>query len=357
MKQRNRVSTATLHFLVLLMLCSSFALAQLSTSVSGSLSSPLDNDLSGLDSNVAPIPTSQIEPGANNLMTPDERALPFDAIGASLEATLMTPALTQFNPLSRVPFQLDTTVKDVAFATGLHPLAPLVVVDVIPRRTVSLNSSQSSASSFNHLSTTLAGQLPGSTASGVNSILSSAITLQSSWKAGSTTAPSLMINPLQSSTEPTQPLVQPSSSTTDGGVLLDKKSKDKRGTVGSDLRLTKQPQDYSRSPLEAPTDQERLASASESPFASLNQRNFLNPDITSASAHLNSSTRKTDRSLTVRSRLENRPRTTAQLRNREMLREQPQLMKQSSRTEQTSRPKWHNPILQQMEDGTNPKRR
>src|ERR1700758_5129408 len=130
MKLKHTKLASTVCFPALAMVYSAIACAQLSTS----LSQPLDTNLNGLDSTVAPTPSTQIESGANNLMTLDEHILPYDAIGASIVATPLDPSTTQYFAISRMPFQVDSTVKDVTIITGQHPRSAINLVDVISRR-------------------------------------------------------------------------------------------------------------------------------------------------------------------------------------------------------------------------------
>ena len=189
-----------LCFAMLGMLCTIFAGAQ----ISGSLSQPLDSNLSA----VAPTTSTEIEPGANSLLTPDEHVLPYDSIGASLNATLLSADVTQYNTLSRMPFQIDNSIRDATLATGLHTQTPINVVELIGRsavRTGSSSSLQTSSSLVNPFSTSAASSLEGKSALLGSGLKSGVNTAASTWRIGSMGS-SLAIDPLPPPPTPPAPL-------------------------------------------------------------------------------------------------------------------------------------------------------
>src|SRR5262249_51161112 len=115
-----------------------------------------------------------------------------------------------------------------------------------------------------------------------------------------------------------------------------------------------------------------------SPFENLNQTNFLNPDITLSSLRLKALMRGANATTTTSSKIRDMTSTMTntitntpvnartRLEARQRLRDMPEedrrmlqrsyrMMTLSSATEKAKKPKWHNPILQQMELGTTSK--
>ncbi len=190
-----------LCFAMLGMLCTIFAGAQ----VSGTLSQPLDSNL--FDSK-APAPSATVEPGANSLMSTDEHVLPYDSIGASLSATPISADITQYNALSRIPFQVDNSIRDATLATGLHTQIPVNVVELIGRsaaRTGSSSSLQTSTSLVNPFSTSAASSLEGKSALIGSGLKLGANAPVSSWRIGSMGS-ALAIDPLPPPPTPPAPL-------------------------------------------------------------------------------------------------------------------------------------------------------
>jgi len=336
-----------------------------------SLSQPLDSNLNGPSSAVAPTTSTEIEPGANNLLAPDEHVLPYDAIGASIVATPLSPAVTQYDQLARTPFQIDGSIRDASVLTGQRSLTPLNIVDLIARRPGQFSSSalsQAPGSSFGSAPMLSVKSLPVKTSAMTSGgVLQGPMTLQSSWKIGGSPAASA-INPLQQAAAAQAD--SPSEHQSAGGEdksstsLLNKKLGD-RGVENAAVPSTAdKPQDYSRSPLEASENQEPVsADIAASPFESLDQNSFLNPDITAPTTRRNAFRRQAGTSFSNREQLGFSARTQAtflqpQPRTTEMMREgispaESRLMRQTQRDNQMKRPTWHNPILQQMEDDAN----
>jgi len=383
MKLTGRKLSALLWLGCFAMICSAFASAQISSSVGDSLALPLDNDLNGLDSAVAPAPLTEIAPGATSLMTPDEHQLPFDAIGASIVATPLNPSVTQLFVVSRVPFQLDSAVKDSTILTGQHTKLPIEILENAPRKTGNMDLMsvlpKLPASSFGRPlpslpSPTASPSLvpPDKTASGTNVVLLQPVYPQSSWRAGSgNTAAELEVNPPQTGSMPLSDHAL-NSDGKNNSLLLDKKQKKHSEAYASSTQLTEQPRDYSRSPLDAVTATGLdSATVTPGPFESLDQTSFLNPDITLATLHQNSTkgtrasfntqtqsafSRQTQSSLARKqsdlpaSRRDSLSVSTTSTRKSGITRANARLMKESSTEQQVKRPKWHNPILQQMDD-------
>lgn len=371
MRWHNRILFRRLCLAELALMCTAIAGAQLSTSTGGSLSNPLDTNLGGPDSGAATTLSGAIEPGANNLMTPEDRVLPYDAIGASIEATTMSPSATQFYPLmfSRIPYQVDSTLKDATFLTGQRIAIPANIVDIITRKPDKLGLS-APATSFGPTSALSSALLQGKGPQGMGADLSATFAQQSRWKAGGSTAAQQAINAPASSTWPAQ---QQSAQPSDMGTISLKgwskgndlllKKKDNGQGVGPNTGSSTpdKTQDYSRSPLEAPPaygDQPSITVA-DSPFENLGTYSFLNPDITRASPR---------RSLSRREKMSSREKEkmlaasrtgqgfSMRVKSREMSPDETRLKKLSSGGETLAKPKWHNPILQQMETEANPNR-
>jgi len=421
---------------VLGILCTTFAGAQVSTSLSG----PLDSNLSGLDSNVSPIPTNEIVPGANNVGTPDEHILPYDAIGASLAATPLSPAITQYNAIIRVPFQVDVSLRDSTILTGLHQQVPTNVVDVIGRSSARSGSSSSIESKIN-LTTSGTSPLQGGPAlQGGSWTAGGSIIPASSWRAGSMGSAAAMNSMLPAPTTqpPTSSHLVGEDASSPQTVMEKSKTGDKTTShlVGEDAsspqtvveknktgdkttshlvsedasspqtvgeqsntggKATSQqvdkPQDYSRSPLEKVEsslgENPDATQSSASPFRQLDQGSFLNPDVTlshpstssyhssssyqstssyhssssyqstssyhssssyQSTSSYHSSTRRQSSILNARKNLiVGNSRNSGNRLNPSISNDEARLMRQTSR-DQAKKNKWHNPILQQMED-------
>lgn len=357
-----------LCFAMLGALCTIFAGAQ----VSGSLSQPLDSSFSA----VAPTTSTEIEPGASNLMTPDEHVLPYDSIGASLNATQLSADVTQYNTLSRVAFQIDNSIRDATLATGLHAQIPINVVEVIGRsaaRTGSLTSLQSSSSLVNPFSTSAASSLVGKSALMGSGLKFGANAPVSSWRIGSMGS-SLAIDPLPPPPTPPAPLKLVSEETSQEKEKTTGKSGSGKGSEsgsGKDAGSSQadQDQDYSRSPLEAVTSSSGSLEAgtqnNTSPFKELGQESFLNPDITSASSrprtssssYQSSSYQSSLRSSSMNSRksmLSGHSLNSGNGTNPPISPDEARLLRHNLSEQRSKRKKWHNPILQQMEDNANP---
>jgi hypothetical protein len=359
--------SSSLYRIVCLAILGTLYAAMAGAQVSTSLSQPLDSNLNGLDSNVAPIPSTEIEPGANSLMTPDEHVLPYDAIGASIVATPISPFVTQYNTLSRMPFQVDVSLKDASILTGLHPQIPISVIEVIDRNRGRLGSSaplQSSGSSVNPFSTTNAlSTIEGRSALQASGLSSGGNLQASSWRVGSVGA-TLAIDSIQPPPPPTtasspKPLTLVGEDVPQSKV----KAKEKSRTKNTDSQQAAQTQDYSKSPLEAvdsANENQSAAETSVSPFKVLGQSNFLSPDITSIGsrstqpAYRSSARAQSDALNARRQSLSGNSLDTRNEANALVSRDEARLMKHTSRAEQRAeqrkRQKWHNPILQQMEN-------
>ena len=372
---------------VLGILCTTFAGAQLTTSLSG----PLDSNLSGLDSNVSPIPTNEIVPGANNVGTPDEHILPYDAIGASLAATPLSPVITQYNAISRVPFQVDVSLRDSTILTGLHQQVPTNVVDVIGRSSARSGSSSSIESKIN-LTTSGTSPLQGGPAlQGGSWTAGGSILPASSWRVGSMGSATAMNSMLPAPTTqpPTSTHLVGEDASSPQTVVKQSNTGDKTTShlVGEDVsspqtvveqsntggkstsQQVDQRQDYSRSPLEKVEsslgENPDATQSSASPFRQLDQGSFLNPDVTlshppTSSYHSSSSYQSTSSSqsstrtqssiLNARKNLMvGNSRNSGNRLNPSISNDEERLMRHTSR-DKAKKNKWHNPILQQMED-------
>jgi hypothetical protein len=351
----SRKLTVAFSLLAGVMLSTTPARAQLSTSVGGSMSLPLDSNLDGLDSTVAPVPSGEIEPGANSLMIPDERVLPYDAIGASIAATPMSPAVTQVYTLTRDLYQIDNALRDETIITGLHSPPPVKIIDAIPRN---LRRSGASApvASFGNSSMFFTGSSKEKTL-GITDNLQGSIPQQSSWKVGAAAA-ALAVNPIQTSQEEAQQSGSSLTTKENSGNLL-KKKKTQGEKTESNRQSTEQPHDYSTNPLEAPAYGDQNAETTTSPLERQYQSSYLNPDITLASRH--SAVGKTSQKESAATLFSAQRQSGIQAssgiltgRNQGISRTKSRAMKSSSlKAEQPTKIRWHNPILQQMEDEAN----
>jgi hypothetical protein len=324
--------------------------AQLSTSLGGSVSEPLDTNLNGLSSTVAPIPSSTIEPGANSLLTPDEHILPYDAIGASIIATPLSPAVTQSYVLSRVPFQVDNSLRDASIITGLHPAQPINIVDVIAGK----SHGSANVGALSTLS------LRSTRDKSASELKSTSITQQSFWKVGSALSAASMLNPIDQL--PQGPIQQ-------SGKFLtrDAKQKSQNESRFGIHQPVEHVEDSSRSPLEKmPVDSEDTVGLSASPFDNLEQKSFLSPDITATPSQYNGSRKRGMTLFSDRAQSESfmhRQAELSQLRPTRQMKDQKtagtdsRTKKPVSSIGQATKPRWHNPILQQMENDTSSARR
>lgn len=357
MKLNIKTLSARACFWALPLLSTAFAGAQLSSPSGGTLSQPLGSNSNAVESSVAPIPSSEIEPGASSLLTPAEHILPYDAIGASLEATPLSPSVIQYNLLTRVPFQVDNSLQDAYVVTGLHAPATINIVDEIRRKPDQLGfapSLQPPASTFS-LSPMNQLALPAEkTLSGASSVLRSAPYQQSFWKVGSTVfGPA--IDPLQPTLQTNQSPGSPVTSALNN-TLLKKKQKDQIEKNYLASHTADQPQGYTTSPIEAFAIKDRgSVDMAPSPFVSLDKNSFLNPDIILATSGRNASARRRASSATqLRVGSEHlEPEASGLMRAQGVTRTESRLMKESSSTKQPTKPRWHNPILQKMDNDPN----
>jgi hypothetical protein len=358
-----------------MMLCATLAMAQLDTS----LSQPLDSDLGGLDSSVAPIPSDSIEPGANNLQTPDEHVLPYDAIGASVIATPMSPAVTQYDTTTRMPFQLDTSIRDASIITGLHTQTPVNEVEVITRIQSRLGSSsalQTSTSQLNPFSTSTASSSQGKPALNSLDPTSGIAAPSSSWRTG-ILGSQMAIDPMPPPAEPPPPLKlvgEDTSKKLQDALLPGNKETGKAGSSDSNdsrdssnaSQDTNQVQDSSRSPLEAVDassgSSQEAATNRASPFRPMDQGNFLNPDITLATARsaaaspYQSSAQSNfanSRTNPISGRTLRSDKASTNNVDASLTRDEKRLLKHNMTDQPKRTKKWHNPLLQQMEDNAN----
>jgi hypothetical protein len=85
--------------------------------ISGPLSEPLS---SGINGNVAPLPSTEIEPGAGNLVPPEQNPIPVDATGASLQTNTMNPSVAQSTALRVQANYINSQVNDVMTQIGMR---------------------------------------------------------------------------------------------------------------------------------------------------------------------------------------------------------------------------------------------
>ena len=359
MRLNGRKCAADICGLVLVFFVTILASAQLSSPVSGSLSEPLDTNIYGLNSNVAPTTSSTITPGANNLLTPDEHVLPYDAIEASVIASPLNPSLSQSSyVVGRIPFQVDNSLRDASIITGLHFVQPGIVVDYIARKSAKMGASTLPQSSWLNGSTSTQSSLESLRGQSISGLVGSSISQPSSWRAGGSSA-AMMINPpdqfMQTSQQSGKALKD-----MNGISLQNKKQSDQSGQDSGPQPETAR--DYSRSPVEkAPTDKGSV-DTSASPFGDLENQSFLSPDITSPSFTHKAPTRGTSSSFTSRAQSGSFTRRSSRLLEQEKTlgtRDQriSNSMSRSTRlysgAGQMEKPKWHNPVLQQMENEAN----
>lgn len=332
--------------------------------LSAPLSPSLDSNLNGLGSDVAPIPSSELAPGANNLLTPDEHQLPYDAIGANVTATMMDPTVIQYYSLSRTPSQIDNSIRDSSYFTGQTPRTPLNLVDFLGRRTIGFLSSPQSSAATN-LNT---GSIASSAGVGItdsfrmrmnNTQMQGGILRLAPSMQGSAANATALTTPYSTQSPSLIAPAMPVASNTSQATTGSKKNSEKRARNSQELHSSSQdhPLDESRSPLEATdTSLSDYGSAADvSPFPDLNQMSFLNPDIMLTAQHTRSF-RKDSKKARVAGKAQrtNNPLDRLNrfsIEDRTVSSTTPILDRQQ---DQGKKPKWHNPILQQMEDGSNP---
>ena len=345
-----------LYLVVVTMACAPLARAQLSTS----LSSPLDTDLNGLDSNVAPIPSGEIEPGAGNLQTPEERQLPYDAIGASVVATMMDPTITQYYGITRTPYQLDSSVRDATQLTGQHQRIPLNITEMIHRPVGGMDASTRLKSAAAVAYSTNSFIVSGA---GVGTAIGAPInTLAPGDSIGMANLPSSSYPFPPPTAQPSTPATT-STATTAGGIPKQQRNRAQALNSSSGngpQQPVAQERDYSLSPLErVDTSSLQPVPEADSPFRDLGQTSFLNPDITlSAPRQSNSNYGQKNKSpYTTSSRIGNSTSKLNQLQRYDMTvsraEERLLLRQQGLDMRRAKKPKWRNPILQQMEDESN----
>jgi len=372
MMQKKNFPSAMFCFLAVALVHAPFVAAQLSTS----LSSSLDTDLNGLDSSVAPIPSSEIEPGANNLAAPEDRQLPYDALGASVVATTMDPTVNQYSTITRTAYQLDSTVRDVTQLTGLHQHLPTSIIDVIAAKGESIGTSTqfridsslasvrsgapgiSLASSFGIKKNIVSP--PAASANSLN------LSRQTETPAGSAAVstpyalPSAM--PLNGSATESGDKSKDSTSQADSTLQAHKRSDTRRGNGSGSAsprseeqsQDQNQNQDYSRSPLERiDISSTELVQEADNPFRDLGETSFLKPDIT-----LTSSSRQPKSKPAYKTPSHNdnaSARLKSPTRETHLSSAEARLLKrQEPGMSRPKKPKWRNPILQQMEEVSNP---
>src|SRR5579862_7428842 len=272
---------ANLYLLAFVMLLTTFAGAQLSTSVGNSVSPTLDTGLSS----VAPTTSTEIEPGASNLLTPDER-VPYDSIGANLDATPLSPAQLQYGLVSRMPFQVDNSLKDATVLTGQRSQLATRISGMLGRMSDSADafSSRQPSASHSGLSSQSSSATPtlSPATSGFSSLAAFRPQSTSSIKStGTLSATEISQTPQQ----PTQ--LQGSLKSLDKAANLPRNGK-LNSRAGENSQTVQQSadqlQDFSKSPLESSAnDDQNLGVSVSTSFADFNQKTFLNPNIISAS--------------------------------------------------------------------------
>jgi hypothetical protein len=355
MRVNGRKCAADLCFLVPVFFFTMLASAQLSSPVSGSLSEPLDTNIYGLDSGVAPTTSSTITPGANNLLTPDEHVLPYDAIGASVVASPLNPSLSQASVVGRLPFQVDNSLRDASIITGLHFVQPGIIVDFIARKSAKPGVPALPQSSWLNESTSTQSSLESLRGKSISGPVGSSMSEQSSWRAGGTSA-ALILNPPDRSLQTSQQSGKSPKGTKD--ISLQKQSAQSGHDSGPQPEKAR---DYSRSPLEKTATGQDSVDPSASPFDRLDTQNFFNPDIISTSSPHKASTKGMSTSFTSRAQPGSFTRRSSGLPERRMtpgtrdrgISNSMARLTKLSETGQVQKPKWHNPILQQMETEAN----
>ena len=372
----------TLIFAGVCIVAGASAFAQLSAPLSSGVSGPLDQNLNGLDSEVSPIPSTEVVPGANNLMNGDEHTLPFDSVGASVFSTTMNPFTTTSTVVSNAQSQVDGLLKDSTHLTSGSSL---------------LSSGRSSTGILGSKSTPFAASSPSSLpaakltiSASIFSISTKAAKENSGERGEKVQGLSL---PMSNGSNLSSTRVNRANATstvedTNSGSASDRDSdtgkgstakKRRAGTIhtanressGDQTSPDQQPRDFSISPLEqtqryGDQDQSSSSSKDKGHFRSLATSSFLSPDIFSSTLQPRQATTNQNQlsneqklygmhdlsSSQLRAAMRKQKRTGGVKDTSSQLGGIGQLSQTRSqrRLQRQQRPKWHNPILQQMEN-------
>ena len=349
------------------------AFAQLSGSLSNGLSGSLDQNLNGLDSSVSPIPSTEIVPGANNLMNVDAHSLPFDAVGGSVLATTMNPSTTTSIVVGNVQSQVDGLLRDSPHLTSGSPLVALSRLSATGLASKSTSFTVSSLPSLPLAKSSTASAFSISAKENKEKGQGLSLPTGNNSNVGfDPTGTAGTIGPTTGTDATVSDDKSDRSSDTDKTSTIKKRrpgtiqTAKKKDFVNQDSPEL-QPEDFSRSPLERAldtADQEQTSSKNTGPFRNLNTSSFLNPDIFSSSSRSGQATSSRQQFSNQQKLYGMRNLNSSQLRA--AIRKQKQagdvqgtssqlgvIRLRSDRSERRlhkqKRPKWHNPILQQME--------
>lgn len=354
-----------------------------------SLSAPVSQYLSASDTDVAPSGSTVIVPGANNLLSPDDRKPVLDATKSDIFATKMNPLDLTSYVVGKTATQLDGSLKDMTTLIG------------------SSGATQREASIRTNAISSFTGVKPPDFASSFSvsstrklqsaNLADTSSALRSTWMAGSKSAmasPGLAAAPAASTTSTNEdaktadtafgtesgnasetgplklvgeegPIEKTAAEEHKPGEILSLKRK-----ASSAQTAPEQPmRDFSMSPLEKadPSSEQNQDAAKEdaSPFKNLDAVSFLKPDIFSRSAQPAPSLYPSSENDQQQSSRLNRLKAkykSSRIRSREKTTDSSNLnsqldamgLERESRSEQRlqrkQQLKWHNPILQEMEE-------
>jgi len=349
--------------------------------LSDPLSDPIGANLALSDTTVAPSSSGIVVPGANNLLEPDERVPLLDATGSTLVSTRMTPANRGSLAVSKTSSQVDGALKDsLILAASQQALSSGVSGSSALQGATSSSATASSSFSTGRLGVSSSSSFSVASNRGMSTSENAA--LNSSWRVGTKTnaIPDLLAARISAATVKTTnsnsktddsttmaPLKVvgagdlPTQTSTAGSSGADK-ARDRNAAPSREPSSKTKERDFSKSPLErqieSTTDDQDPGDVS--PFKSLGTTSYLAPNIFSPSTPSmpsgnqeqsftgNQSATNNLLSSAQRSRKRRKATGTTQLDSTESSIE----TKSERRLQRMQRPKWHNPILQQMEDGS-----
>jgi hypothetical protein len=343
--------------------------------LSDPLSDPIGANLALSDTTVAPSSSGIVVPGANNLLEPDERVPLLDATGSTLISTRMTPANRGSLAVSKTSSQVDGALKDsLILAASQQALSSGVSGSSALQGATSSSATASSSFSTGRLGVSSSSSF--SVASNRGMSTSGNAALNSSWRVGTKTnaIPDLLAARISavtnSKTDDSTTMAPlkvvgagdlPTQTSTAGSSVADK-ARDRNAAPSREPSSKTKERDFSKSPLErqieSTTDDQDPGDVS--PFKSLGTTSYLDPNIFSPTTPSmpsgnqeqsftgNQSATNNLLSSAQRSRKRRKATGTTQLDSTESSIE----TKSERRLQRMQRPKWHNPILQQMEDGS-----
>jgi hypothetical protein len=372
-----------------------------------SISGPVSQNLSQSNTTVAPTSSTEIVPGANNLLNPDDRKPVPDSTGSDIRATTMSPIDVTSYVVGSSATQVDGALKDSSNLSGSLLQA---LIGRLGKGQAGTNSALATSTANSFSSTLHAENLSSFTVSTTKNALPSnqpgETAIGSSWRVG-TSSSSLSAGMLAGiNGNKTADNINKSNQPSVPGSVSDNASMEnepktlkvvgEQDTVektaaarserapgkiaSSHVRSSAAPSasadangdatqalKSSQSPLEradiSEQDSEKVKEDA-GPFKNLASENFLDPDIFAKTVQNGSSTYSSStrnqrnenqsssrldrlRSSSRRSRREGEERTSATDDQFDQTRT---MSRSERRLQKERRPRWHNPILQQMEE-------